>query len=77
MHNDSTYGPKRRVGDDIIVILGGDIASKREFVSEFMRHSRFFKLKVESISAVSALINRHERHCVHPRRRLCLAVPGP
>ena len=45
-----------RFRDDIIVILGGDGDSRREFVDVFKRHSRFFKLKVESISAVSAVM---------------------
>ena len=45
-----------RFRDDIIVILGGDYVSRREFVDEFKRHSRLSKLKVEPVSAGSAVM---------------------
>ena len=43
-----------RFRDDIFIVIGGSSESRVEFVHEFRRHSRFYKLKVESISKDSA-----------------------
>ena len=40
----------------IVVILGGDASSRREFFDGMRKRSRFFKLKVESVSICSAVM---------------------
>jgi hypothetical protein len=45
-----------RFKDDGLVILGGSPDSRREFFTEMKRFSRFFKIIVESVSDVSAVM---------------------
>ena len=45
-----------RFRDDILVILGGDMDSRRGLFDEFKRRSKCFKLKVESISPSAAVM---------------------
>ena len=45
-----------RFRDDIVVIIAGDAQPRLDFVHELKRHSRFYKLKVESISKTSCIM---------------------
>ena len=45
-----------RFTDDMLVVLGGSKDSRREFIDGMKKRSRFFKLKVESVNAASAIM---------------------
>ena len=45
-----------RFRDDIIVVLGGDSQNRVEFAQVFKTYSKYFKLKIESISMTSAVM---------------------
>ena len=45
-----------RFKDDILIAMGGDVESRAEFLRAFRRHSRYFQLKVDSVSSHEAVM---------------------